>query len=149
LPTEDCEAYHWVEPGPEPPGQHNCANCHQEIYREWSQSGHFRSATNRRFINLFDGTDWHSRPGKGWNLLAEHPDGAGVCTSCHAPTVRFGDPAYYDIRQVQGVDARGVHCDYCHKVSGVTEGRIGWTLGRFGLQLMRPDQEKSPHQIFF
>src|SRR5262249_44969842 len=129
LPKDDCEAYRWVEPGPEPAGQHNCANCHQEIYREWSQSGHSRSAANRRFVNLYDGTDWHGRPGKGWNLLAEHPDGAGVCTSCHAPTIRFDDPAYYDIRHVQGVDLRGVHCDYCHKVSDVTAGRVGWTHG--------------------
>jgi hypothetical protein len=157
LPGEDSEAYHWVDPAPDPASPNNCGNCHAEIHREWSLSGHARSVSNRRFINLYDGTDWQGRPNRGWNLLAEHPDGAGVCTACHGPAVKFDDPAYYDLREARGVAVRGVHCDYCHKVAGMTGGRLGWTHGRFGLKLLRPDpaEAKQEHsaeprrQIFF
>jgi Cytochrome c554 and c-prime len=144
LPQDDCERYGWVDPSPDPAGRHNCANCHGEIYREWSAGGHARSVSSRRFRNLYDGTDWHGNPNAGWSLLAEHPDGAGVCTACHAPTVPFDDPGYYDLRQVRGVAAQGVHCDYCHKVAG-TSGEPGLTHGRFGLKLLRP----AEGQLFF
>ncbi|MBY0525981.1 MAG: hypothetical protein K2R98_21485 [Gemmataceae bacterium] len=145
LPANDCERYAWVDPAPDPSGKHNCANCHQAIYDEWQRSGHSRSVTNRRFLNLYDGSDWHGRPNVGWNFLAENADGAGVCTSCHGPTVPVGEDAYYDLRKANGVAARGVHCDYCHKISGQTDGTIGLTHGRFGLRLLRPERE----QLFF
>jgi hypothetical protein len=45
-----------------------CANCHAEIYREWTASAHSRSATGRRFRNLYDGTDWNGDAGVGWGL---------------------------------------------------------------------------------
>src|SRR5262249_4433041 len=139
LPSEDFESYAWVDPSPEPKGHDNCANCHGEMFREWSQSGHARSVNNRRFRNLYDGSDWQGRRKVGWNLMGDHPDGVGVCTSCHAPTVPFEDPAYYDLRKATGVAAQGVHCDYCHKIAGVTEDQsVGLTHGRFGLQLLRP-----------
>jgi hypothetical protein len=144
LPEEDCERYAWVDPAPDPARPQNCGNCHNEIYREWLGSGHARAATGLHFRNLFDGSDGHGRPNRGWSLLADHPDGAGVCTACHAPAVSFLDPAYFDLRQVRGVAAGGVHCDYCHKVSGVA-GEVGVTHGRFGLKLLRPEEG----QLFF
>jgi hypothetical protein len=146
LPTRDCERYAWVDPAPDAARARNCGNCHGEIYREWSASGHARSVANRHFLNLYDGSDWHGRPAAGWNLLAERPDGTGVCTACHAPTVTsFNDPAYLDLRQAHGVEAKGVHCDYCHKVAAVDNQHIGLTHGRFGLKLLRP----AEGQLFF
>ncbi|MBI1915060.1 MAG: hypothetical protein HYS12_10035 [Planctomycetes bacterium] len=145
LPREDNDAYEWVEPGPDSHGTHNCANCHGEIYREWQRSGHARSATGRHFRSLYLGTNWDGKPGVGWGLLDQHPDGAGVCTACHAPTVAVGDPARYDLSKVRGVDARGVHCDYCHKVSGDSGGKVGYTHGRYKLELKRPVEG----QLFF
>jgi hypothetical protein len=145
LPTDDNESYAWVDPTPNPRNNQNCGNCHETIYREWSASGHARSATGRHFQNLYAGTDWHGRAGVGWSLLADHPDGAGVCTSCHAPTVEPGDPAAFDLRQVRGVAAQGVHCDYCHKIAGTAQTPVGLTHGRFGLNLLRPKHG----QLFF
>jgi hypothetical protein len=145
LPTEDCESYGWVGPEPNRDKKQNCGNCHEEIYREWSGDGHSRSAVNRRFLNIYDGTDWRGRRGIGWNLLAENPDGAGVCTACHAPSIPFDDPAYYDLRKVRGIEACGVHCDYCHKVEAIANERFGLTHGRFGLKLLRP----AAGQLFF
>jgi hypothetical protein len=145
LPQDDNEAYEWVDPAPRASGEHNCGNCHGDIYREWSASGHSRSADGRHFRNLYEGTDVHGARA-GWGLLTQYPDGAGVCTSCHAPSIRDRDPAQLDLRELRGVAARGVHCDYCHKIAGVGDGDIGRTHGRFNLRLLRP----SPgHQLFF
>lgn len=141
LPAEDCERYVWIDPAPDPRSRHNCGNCHGEIYREWNASGHARAASNRRLLNLYDGSDWHGRRGIGWDLSADHPDGGAVCASCHAPTAGFND----DLTRLTGVAAHGVHCDYCHKVAGVTDGPLGLTHGRFGLRLLRPEKD----QLFF
>jgi len=140
LPAADNDAYEWVDPTPNSAAGHNCANCHAEIYREWATSGHARSVTGRRFRNLYEGTDWYGKANTGWGLLTQYPDGAGVCASCHAPAAKE-----YDLRQVKGVAAQGVHCDYCHKIASVAEGTIGLTHGRFNLRLLRP----SAGQLFF
>jgi hypothetical protein len=151
LPTEDHPEYAWVDPTPG--GPNHCGTCHGEIYREWARSGHARSATGRRFRNLYEGTDWNGRPDSGWGLLRQYPDGAGVCSSCHAPAVADNDPATFDLRQVQGVAARGVHCDYCHKIKDVAAGTPGLTHGRFGLPLLRPastgERGAGSGQLFF
>ena len=151
LPGEDHEEYAWVDPVPDPGKPQNCGNCHPDIYREWSASGHARSANNRHFLNLYDGSDWQGRPNAGWNLLAERPDGVGVCNACHAPTAGFD----LDLRPTapkvksQGPGptqaSQGVHCDFCHKVAEVDNDRIGLTHGRYGLKLLRPPEG----QLFF
>ena len=134
LPAEDHDEYAWVDPRPDGAGRHNCANCHADIYREWAGSAHARSVSNPRFRDHYA------------ILLKDNPDGAGVCTSCHAPGIPFGDPAYYELREATGVGAQGVHCDYCHKIAGPEPAaRIGTTHGRFGLRLLRPEK----HQLFF
>jgi Cytochrome c554 and c-prime len=135
---EDNEEYEWVAPAADAARPQNCGNCHAEIVDEWQNSGHAHAAVNRRLLNLYDGTDWQGNPGVGWNLLADNPDGSGVCTSCHAPSVSFSDPAYFDLRQLRGTARSGVHCDYCHKISGVAGDQFGLTHGRFGLKLSRP-----------
>jgi hypothetical protein len=146
LPSEDCERYNWVDPAPDPSRRHACANCHEEIYREWTASAHSRSATGRHFRNLYEGSDWHGRRGVGWSLLAENADGAGVCSSCHAPTINsFNDPGFTDLRKMSGVAAKGVHCDFCHKISDAPADNLGLTHGRFGLKLLRPEEG----QLFF
>jgi hypothetical protein len=146
LPAEDDPRYEWVDPAPGPPAAHNCGNCHAEIYREWSASGHARGAAGWRFRGLYDGTDRDGKPGVGWGLLRQRPEGAGVCTSCHAPAAADDDPAYYDLTRLAGTARKGVHCDYCHKVTGPAGGEVGLTHGRFGLGLLRPSGGK---QLFF
>jgi hypothetical protein len=146
LPQEDFADYAWVDPAPSPSAPHNCGNCHAEIYREWAQSGHSQSASGRRFRNLYEGTNWDGDAGVGWGLLNEHPLGAGVCASCHAPSLADGDAAMFDLRQLtSGVASRGVHCDFCHKISGVSNGTLGLTHGRYNLEMLRPRRG----QLFF
>ncbi len=137
LPDSDNGDYAWIDPRPDPAAPNHCANCHGAIYAEWSASAHADSAKNRRFLNLFDGTDWHGRPTKGWSVLAQRPDAAGVCAACHAPT--FTDPTLdYDFRRIEGVARLGVHCDYCHKIVDAPTDRLGTRFGRDGLRLLRP-----------
>jgi len=52
----------------------------------------------------------------------------------------------YDLRTVSGVAARGVHCDYCHKIAGAPTDKFGTRFGRDGYELLRPENDE---QIFF
>ena len=151
LPARDHDAYEWVDPAPQAKTLHNCGNCHAEIYREWSAGAHARSATGKQFLNLYQGTDVDNKPHVGWSLLDEHPLGGGVCASCHAPAIPADDPAQLDLLAVRGPAAKGVHCDYCHKIAGVENGTLGLAHGRFNLRLLRPapGADKSVHQIAF
>jgi hypothetical protein len=141
LPREDNLDYEWVNPTPDPAGAHNCGNCHAEIYREWADSAHGRSARGFHFRDLYEGTDRAGKVGVSWGLLQQHPLGAGVCSSCHAPALRDDDPAYYDLRQIGGTARHGVHCDFCHKIAGPGEGALGLSHGRFNLRLLRPTEK--------
>jgi len=133
LPRVDHEDYTWIDPAPDPLKPTQCGNCHAAIYTEWMASAHARSATNPRFLSLFGGPE---RP-SSWNLLREYPLGSGVCATCHVPTLR--DPSLdYDVRRSQGVDVRGIHCDFCHKVTDAPTDNVGLSLGRDGLTLLRP-----------
>jgi hypothetical protein len=127
LPERDHEDYAWVNPSDNQPK--SCVRCHEEIHGEWSASAHGHSANGKRFLHAYA------------DLLHQYPDGAGVCASCHAPTAE----TFADLRELSGVAAEGVHCDYCHKISDVAKSEFGLTHGRFGLKLLRPGQG----QLFF
>ncbi len=142
LPARDNPHYVWVDPAPNPSVAGNCGNCHTQIYREWAASGHAHSAAGRHFRELYEG----SGTSASWGLLRQYPDGAGVCTACHAPAIAESDPAYFDLRRLQGTARAGVHCDYCHKVTGPADGPLGLAHGRFGLRLLRPT---GSGQLFF
>jgi hypothetical protein len=144
LPDTDNEDYRWVSSAPGA-GRHDCGNCHEEIFREWSASAHSRSANAKHFLNLYDGSDWNGRADVGWSLLRDNSNGAGVCASCHAPTMTFAGDPDFDIRNAGGIAAQGVHCDYCHKIADVGDGKLGISHGRFNLRLLRP----SEGQLFF
>ena len=140
LPSEDNLDYDWVDPSPDPEQIDNCGNCHAQIFNEWKSSGHARSATNRHFRNLYDGSDWHGRAHRGWGLLDEYPEAAGICAACHIPSLEPGDPAIDDLRRTTGVAAQGVHCDFCHKIQDTQLEMRGLAHGRYGLQLLRPTE---------
>lgn len=139
IPQDDNPDYTWIDPTPNQQDETRCGNCHPEIFRQWSQTGHARSVNNPRFQALYQGS------GPTWSLLDEHPDGAGVCASCHAPTLAENDPAVYALHKIRGVSSQGVHCDFCHKIAGPESGQVGLAHGKFGLRLLRPKQG----QLFF
>jgi Cytochrome c554 and c-prime len=153
LPVKDHPDYAWVDPGPDPARPQNCANCHAEIYREWEHSAHSRSITGKHFRNLYEGTDFHDRPGVGWGLLTQYDLGAAVCFSCHAPALPDQAPATLNwANPADPVALRGVHCDYCHKITGAGREKMGLSHGRFNLQLLRPPPAgggQDQKQVFF
>jgi hypothetical protein len=149
-PTEDSPDYRWVDPSPDPTADMNCANCHAEIYRQWSASSHARSAVNKHFLNMFAGTDWHGRPNVGWNFSRDQPEARAVCSACHLPTVAADDAIAEDPTRAAGITREGIHCDYCHKIADTELARhsefLGLQHGRDALRLVRPAGEQ---QIFF
>jgi hypothetical protein len=149
-PTEDSEEYAWVDPGADPAAPENCANCHTETYRQWSASGHARSASNRHFLDVFAGTDWHGNADVGWNFAADHPDARPVCVACHVPTIAADDPAAEQPSRAKGVAREGIHCDFCHKIAGTSIAQspafLGVQHGRDALRLVRPS---GGAQVFF
>lgn len=140
LPRYDTESYAWIDPRPDRAAKLNCANCHEQMYQEWRASGHANSVKNRRFLSLYDGSDWRGRENVGWNLMSDFPIGVGVCSTCHGPSLEFDDAAFHDLRLATGVAALGVHCDFCHKVREVNIPSPGLTHGRDGLSLLRPEE---------
>jgi hypothetical protein len=137
LPAEDNDNYSWIAPDRDVGKPNNCGNCHHEIFREWAGSAHSQSSHNRKFLALLDGTDGTLPPRRDWNLRVQHPEGAGVCVNCHAPT--FQDPTLaYDFRSIKDVAAHGVHCDYCHKIAASPTDKLGTRFGRDGYPLLRP-----------
>ena len=53
LPAHDNLDYAWIDPRPDPERPNNCANCHEEIHREWQRSAHAQSAINPKFLSIF------------------------------------------------------------------------------------------------
>jgi hypothetical protein len=145
LPEDDDPEYAWVDPTPDETNSRNCGNCHREIYDQWHSGGHAAAATNQHFLNLYAGTTWNSNHEHGWSLLKEYPDGAGVCSSCHAPAAPLDTLGVADIRDLTDVAQQGVHCDFCHKIQDVNLAAVGLTHGRFAMELLRPTEG----QLFF
>ena len=145
-PVGEWRPYQWIAPDPDRAQPEQCANCHAEIYREWSQSGHAQSASNPHFMNLYEGTDWQGNENIGWSLLADNREASGVCYSCHVPSLEPDVTAIADLRKTSGVDRQGVHCDFCHKVADVSVEHVGLDHGRFAMRLVRPPP--GP-QLFF
>ena len=132
LPTHDHLDYAWIDPHPDPARTNNCANCHDEIYREWQRSAHARSATNPKFLSIFASV--------ADVAPAQNRDQSAVCATCHAPTLR-SPTLEYDIRQAEDIAKSGIHCDYCHKVADVPIDKLGIRFGRDGMRLLRPSND--------
>lgn len=81
-----------------------CGECHQAIHAVWSRSLHSNAWSNA----IFQAGYRRARDDYG-------PEGAKVCLSCHAPTVRHTKD--YEVKQA--ITAEGVTCDYCHSVRAV------------------------------
>jgi hypothetical protein len=137
--------YVWVDPRPDQTQEHNCANCHAEIYAEWKASGHARSASGEHLLQLYASAHSGTRAAFDWSLVDDYPEGLGVCASCHAPSVDPLNPKQHDLRELSGVASQGVHCDFCHKIEDASDERAGLAHGVFGLKLRRPHEG----QLFF
>jgi len=107
---------------------------------EWLKDAHSQSAVNQRFITLHTGKDMSGRrspstryrrtkdnelfplppnpeePYYGPGYRLDIPDHPGNCGTCHLPGAAINAPFNADPVSVQGVQAEGVNCDFCHKI---------------------------------
>ena len=107
---------------------------------EWLQDAHSQSAVNPRFLTMHAGTDMSGRrspatryrrlsdlrlvplppdpeePYYGPGYKLDNPNHTGDCAACHVPAAAINDPLNTNPIWVQGIEAEGVNCDFCHKI---------------------------------
>ena len=149
-PTDDDPTYQWLTSHPDPNVALGCGHC-MAAYDEWKLDAHALSATNPRFLSVYNGTDLSGQPsaGPGWKLDA--PNEAGNCSTCHAPAAALAHNGGADMNGLSGVEAEGTLCDLCHKIGDVT---LDVTTGLPhqslpGVQAYRLYRPAAGAQIFF
>ena len=92
-------------------GSASCAPCHT-AYTEWRADAHSQSATNPRFLTMYEGTDVQgnksprtrygaggalppdpSQPYYGPGYKTDYPDRTGNCAACHTPLASNMEPS--------------------------------------------------------
>lgn len=149
--AEDNPDYAWLPSLYHPGGgeDQGCAECHSREgttlpfplpVDEWLLDAHARSASNPRFLTMYNGTDLDgnrspltqrgasrdygtfplppdpSRPYYGPGYKLDFPDSDGNCAACHTPAAAVNEPYLTDPNYLSGVEAEGMPCDFCHKV---------------------------------
>lgn len=141
----------------------HCLHCHRSIHADWWESPHRSSASNPSVQDLYQGTAaaWSTagicataggvwgpgiEPGTGaatdrcfvGDGVLPLLDGTGACADCHAPGID-GALGGRDLLEATGFAYDyGVHCDVCHRVSGIDPAGEPGVAGR--LQMMRPSE---------
>ena len=148
----DNPSYEWVGASAAHGDDQNCENCHSApgrpaarlTYDEWVTDAHGRSATNPRFLSMYNGTDLRGErrgaltryvrhrdygriplpaakgePDYGPGYRLDLPDLPGNCATCHAPVAASADPYGVDPNHLTATAREGVTCDVCHKVMDV------------------------------
>lgn len=112
--TTDNPDYVWASPYE---GEKACAKCHAaSITKEWEADLHSQSVTNVLIRTMYSGTDSSGNREKTLSYRDDFPGIPGDCAACHAPGEAAGNPYGVFLDEVKGVNAFGVHCDFCHKM---------------------------------
>lgn len=139
--TIDNPDYQWVPPI----GNNSCYSCKPGVTQVWLENdAHARSATNPRFLTMYNGTDVDgnqspltrfvyrrdygtfplrpdpSQPYYGPGYKLDFSQTAGNCAACHTPGPAIGAAYAVDPNTVGGADTFGIHCDFCHKIADST-----------------------------
>ncbi len=171
-PEADDPSYRFVSAFEANDEEHGCERCHSELglpFDGWRLDAHASSASNPRFLTLYSGTDVHGasspptryfqhpdygpaalppevdRPFFGPGYRLDYPDSAGNCAACHAPAAAVDAWDGTDVRDLGGVEAEGVTCDFCHKVLAVeldpgTRRPLDGRPGVLSYGLLRPPE---------
>jgi hypothetical protein len=123
----DHASYEWVSAFSSAGDPVNCELCHSapspfggELpFDEWSQDAHATSASNPRFLSMYNGSGPDGRPHVGPGYRLDFPESSGNCATCHAPNAAVHCPLGTDPNRVTGVGKEGVGCDFCHKIWAV------------------------------
>jgi len=85
-----------------------CGECHEAIYRSWSEGPHARAAAGEGFLASL-------------KLAVEKGAERGDCVWCHAPTTLVTK----DVALQDAISREGITCDFCHTVADVDLTRPG------------------------
>jgi len=149
-PTEDSLSYEWISAFANRVQPLSCQHCMSSgkrsgllPFEEWRRDAHSQSATNSRFLTMYNGTDLAGRrspptryvmnrdygrvplrpdpaqPYYGPGYKLDFPDSAGNCAACHLPAAAVNAGYQTDPNAAKGVGSEGVTCDICHKVWNV------------------------------
>jgi hypothetical protein len=158
IQTDDNPKYEWVPPT----GENSCFSCKSGVTQVWlDNDAHGRSATNPRFLTMYNGTDVRgnqspptrygstrdygrfplrpdpSQPYYGPGYKLDFPATAGNCATCHTPGAAVDAPYAVDPNAVEGVNRFGVHCD--PNMPGV-----------LSMDIRRPfPEDEARYQLFF
>jgi hypothetical protein len=125
-------------------GSLGCSHC-MPCYEEWQADAHSQSASNERFLSMYNGTDLDGnqspttrfatdrdygrfplRPesgepyfGPGYKL--DFPESSGNCATCHVPAQAAHPGFAYasDPNDAEGIEVEGIFCEFCHKIGDV------------------------------
>lgn len=124
----------------------SCSICHQNIYKQFSESMHGKSFTNPVFIKMFFDV-LLPRYAKDETLVNEVKE----CMACHSPVTYARTES--KVFTLQGVDPEftGVECDLCHRITGFDGLRPqnGNFIAEPGMQKYGPFQHQSDwHHVY-
>jgi len=123
---------------------------------QWSANAHGNAGTYPRFFSFYNGTDLTGTLPVSPGYKLDFPGTAGNCATCHAPAAAVRGQRTYlaaDMNDLQGVEAEGVFCEFCHKVGGVyLDPASGLPYnnapGVLSMRLYRPESGGA-EQLFF
>ncbi len=157
-------------------GSKSCGHC-MPAYPEWLEDAHSRSASNERFLTMYNGTDVNGnkspqtryisvkdygiiplppdpdKPYYGPGYKLDYPDTAGNCAACHVPgPAALPGMAYAaDPNDAEGIYAEGIFCEFCHKIGDVLlDNETGLPPANHpGVLSMKLFRPEEGRQLFF
>jgi len=151
-PAEDNPDYRWVSAFRAEGAAGNCENCHSDPqdpnsalpFDEWRRDAHGTSATNPRFLSMYNGTDLSGtrrspktryivdrdygrfprppdpkEPYYGPGYLLDSLSSPGDCAACHLPAAAVRAPYGTDPTGTTSTHRESIACDLCHKIWAV------------------------------
>lgn len=173
-PAEDNPDYTFISPTLDMDNPTTCGHCHRDRsgenpfmpVDEWLRDAHSQSATNPRFLSVYNGTSITGEQGTlteyrydpkigievplvttssiGAGFRLDFPEESGNCATCHVPVAALNAPYSTDPNHLQGVEQEGVGCDFCHKIQDVRLQEDGHVYpgmpGILSIDLLRPPE---------
>ena len=139
----DNEEYEWLAPDPISLDEHFCVQCHAAAHEQWANNFHAQAASNILVQTMYAGCDVHGNPNRGPGYKLDFPNTAGSCALCHAPVAALESPYNSDMSDLPGLGARGVICDFCHKIADVDLSNLGTVYGINAIELRRPFPDRQ------
>jgi nitrate/TMAO reductase-like tetraheme cytochrome c subunit len=149
-PTVDDPTYQWLTSHPDPNQALGCGHC-MTNYDEWKLDAHALSATNPRFLSVYNGTDLTGQAVAEPGFRLDLPQNPGNCANCHAPAAALAHNGAADMNRLTGVETEGIPCDLCHKIGDVTLDPVTGLPHAVapGVQSFRLYRPAAGTQVFF